>query len=248
MAKLHELLAVDTSLKSQVDKARGDLLNTFEKKRHHFSKKLITFKPLAEDAAPITEEQLDLQTTVARELAWIRGLWAPAIDTSAQIAEANTTARADVVLNNGRVLLKDVPATSLLELEKRVSEVHTLVSQVPTLDPAKGFTPDPSEGPGIFKAREETKTRTQKQPKPIVLYEATKEHAAQVQLLSLDVPTGTIHQQEWSGLITTAEKADMLERVEELRRAIKAARARANEVIVPKISIGDTLLSYVFGA
>lgn len=246
--KLHELLAVDATLKAQVDKARSDLANTFEKKRHHFTEKLVTFKPSAEDAQPSTEEVLDLQTTVTRELRWLRDLWTPALDTAARIAEGNTRARADVVLSDGTVLLQDLPATTLLELEKRVNEVQALVAAIPTLDPAKGFTPDPDHGAGIFRAREDVRVRTSKQAKPVVLYEATKEHPAQVQLISQDVPVGTIHQQEWSGLITTADKADMLERVERLRRAVKAARARANEVEIDKaVVVGNTLLGYVFG-
>jgi hypothetical protein len=249
MAKLHELLAVDSSLKGQADKARTDLVNTFDKKRHHFTEKTVTFRPLQEGAPALREDQLDLQTTVRKELSWLTGILSNALDVSYQISEANTAARADVVLEDETVILKAVPATTLLELEKRVNEIQQTVNAIPTLDPAKGFRPDEARGVGIFVARETFKTRTQKVTEPLVLAPATEKHPAQVQLIQRDIAIGHIHEQEWSALITVNEKAGMLERVEKLQRAVKRARARANEATVDtQKKIGATLLNYVFGA
>lgn len=247
MGKLHELLAAEGSAKTQADKCRSDLLNTFDKKKHHFGEKIVTFKPAVEGAGPVTEEQLDLQTTIKSELKWIKEHWSRALDAAYQIAESNTSARADVVLDNGTTLLTGLPATALLELEKRASEIHAFVSAIPTLDPVKGFKPDPDRGEGIFRAREEVRTRTKKTQRVLIKYEATKEHPAQTEVVSEDVPVGTLHTQEWSGLITPSQKGDMLDRAEGLRRAIKAARSRANEAKAAEAKIGDVLLNYVFG-
>lgn len=247
MAKLHELLAAEGTAKTQADKCRSDLLNTFDKKRHLFGEKVVTFQPSADGAQAVTEEQSDLQSTVKTELRWIADIWSKALDAAFQIAESNMGARADVILDNGEVLMRDVPATALLELEKRAGEVHALVTAIPTLDPAKGFKPDPDRGEGIFRAREEVRTRTKKTVRPIVKYEATKEHPAQVDLIQEDIPIGQIRAQEWSGLITPADKADMLTRAEELRRALKTARARANEAPAATMKIGKSLFGYVFG-
>lgn len=253
MPKLHELLAIEGPLKSQADKTRADLISTtFEKKRHLFQEKVETFTPVADGAPAVTESQLSLQTTVHHELEWISGIWSKALDAAFSIAEANTSARADVVLEDGKtVILKNVPATALLELEKRASEIQQLVAAIPTLDPAKGFVPDPDKGSNIYKAREDVRKRTQKTQIPLVLYAATKEHPAQVKEISVDLPVGTLQTQEWSGLITPAEKADMLDRAEQLGRALKAARSRANSIDVPTLNgnsaVGNTLLSYVFG-
>lgn len=246
--RLHELLAVDSNLRKQADATKADLINTFEKKKHHFTEKLVTFEPLEDGAPPVKEEVLDLQTTVGRELEWITEHVSKALDVSHQVAVANTQARADVVLENGTVLLKSVPATSLLELEKRVNEVRELVAAIPTLDPAKGYTPDTAKGTGIFAARGVTRTRTQKVQIPLELAKATDKHPAQVQLISKDVPIGTVTTLEWSGMLTVAEKGDMLDRVEMLARAVKKARSRANEteVDVTGLKIGTTLLKYVF--
>lgn len=246
MAKLHELLAAEGTVKTQADKTRTDLINTFDKKKHHFSQKVVSFVPNTEGAEKVTEEQLDLQTTVKQELKWIADIWTKAIDAAFQIAESNMQARADVILDNGTYLVRSVPATALLELEKRAAEIQALVAAIPTLDPAKGFKPDPDQGDGVYKAREVVKTRTKKTIRPIIKYEATKEHPAQVDLINEDIPVGTIREQEWSGLLTTAEKGEMLARAEEVRRALKTARSRANEAEASKATVADPLFSYVF--
>jgi hypothetical protein len=248
MGKLHEVLAVESQLKGQAQATRTDLKATFEKKRHLFERKVVTFQPSEEGAQPVTEQQSDLQSTIPQELKWIAGIWAKALDVSAQVAEANTVARADVVLDEGTTLLAGLPATALLELEKRAAEIQELVAAIPTLDPAKGFKPDPTEGPHTHRARDVVKTRTKKVPKVITLAQATPEHAAQAQLITEDVGIGTLLEQEWSGLFTPAQKGDMLERAESLRRAIKQARQRANDVEVskPTQSVGDVVFGYVF--
>lgn len=247
MPKLHELLAVNANLKGQADQCRQGLIETFNKKRHHFGEKLVTFQPIEEGAQPVTEEQSDLQTTVNKELAWVSDSIANSLDVAYQISRSNQTAVASIILEDGTTLASDVPATALLELEQRLSEIHGLASQIPTLDPAKGFRPDSDRGKDIYVARPDNRPRTKKTPKVLVLAPATDKHPAQVQVYNEDVPVGTQTTIEWSGLITPAAKSEILNRIEEVRRAVKAARSRANSVDVDtKARIGNRLLSYVF--
>ena len=248
MAKLHELLAVKENLDGQATKCRTELMSTFDKKRHHFEETRTNYTPDTEGAKMVVESHKDIQTTVAKEVEWISRILAKALDINFQIDVANSQAKADVVLENGTVLLKDVPATNLLQLERRMNEIKALVDQIPTLDPAKGFKLDLEKGKGIYKAREISKARTKKENKVLTLYQATKEHPAQTQLVSEDVKVGTIQEQEWSALITPAVKADILERVEEVARAVKRARAKANELDldVAGNKIGKKMLDYVF--
>jgi hypothetical protein len=246
MPKLHELLAAEGTAKSQADKCRTDLMSTFDKKKHLFGQKLVTFLGNTEGAVPVTEEQSDLQTTVPQELKWIGDIWSKALDLAFAIDLGNVTAKADVTLDDGSVLLKDVPATALLQLEKRANEIHAFIQAIPTLDPAKGFKLDADKGIGVYVAREDVKTRTKKVENFKVIVQPTKEHPAQAVKVVEDVPIGTIRTQEWSGMITPADKADMLNRAEELRRAFKTARSRANDVKVEAPKIGNTVFSYVF--
>src|SRR5262245_34056114 len=194
--KLFELLVVEGQLKTQATTTRTDLKATFERKRHLFEEKRKTFTPIDAGSEPVVEEQSDIQSTVPKELRWIAGLWSKALDASYQVTEGNALARADVVLDDGRVLLQAAPATALLELEKRAGEIRDLILAVPTLDPAKGFRPDPDRGKDIARARDVTKTRTKKVEEHLVVVPPTEQHPAQVAKVSRDLVTGTIQEQE----------------------------------------------------
>ena len=247
--KLHELLAVEGSLENQATKCRTDLIDTFNKKRHLFEEKRLVFQPNTEGAPAVTETQSDLQTTVQSELKWLESILVKSLDASYQVAVTNTRAAADIMLEDGTLLISGVPATALLELEKRIADVKLLIEAIPTLDPAKGFSLDTTREAGIYKAREIVKTRTRKTKVVMVLYKDTKEHPAQTQLVDEDVPVGKINEQEWSALMTPLTKSEYLNRVEILARAVRQARARANEAEVNlNAKIGEVLLTYVFGA
>ncbi len=248
MAKLHELLAVDSNLKVQADKTRTELRKTFTDKKHLFTEKKVVTTPLQEGVPGEVQVQSDIQTTVAKELEWLSGHLAKSIDVSYQIGVANQSAKADIVLENGATLLSNVPATVLLELEKRVKEMMDLIQAVPTLDPAKGFTEDTARGKGYYRARDVIKTRTQKVQKALVLYPATTEHPAQTQLVSVDEPVARLEEQEWSSCITVAAKAELYDRAEAVLRAVKKARSRANDIQVDtEATIGAVLTKAVFG-
>lgn len=249
MAKLHELLAVKDSLRNQAETCRADLKNTFEKKTNHFFKRIVTFKSLKEGEPDKVEDQLGLQTTVSKELAWIGEKVAKSIDVAFQIDVANTTASSDVVLDDGMVILTKVPSTALLQLQKRLDEIQDLVKNIPTLDPSKGFVPDADEGTGIYRARDLVRPRTQKQFDYIVMQAPTDKHPAQIKELNIDKLVGETLTQEWCSMITVAEKSAMIDRVEELTRAVKRAMASANEAEVNTKSarVGKRLLDYVFG-
>lgn len=248
MAKLHELLAVNSNLAGQATKVLTELKATFEKKRHLFEEKKVVFLADEENSAPVVESQSDIQTTVAKELKWISEHLAKQVDTAHAIDVANTSAKADVLIEGADTpLLKDVPATTLLQLEKRLTEWKSLLIAIPTLDPAKGFTQDQVRGKGYYQAREVVKTRTKKKNVVLELAPATDKHPRQAQVFAEDFPIGKIQEQEWSSLITPAEKTELIERAEALYRAVAAARSKANEAHVDtkNLKIGDTLLGYI---
>lgn len=252
MAKLHELLAVNGNATQQAVRIATEIRALFTGKRHHFLKSVTVSRPLNEaDGGETVEEQSEIQTTVNKELRWALPILAEAMDINHQIVVGNLTAKADIVMPDGTVLLAGVPAQTLLELEKQMGKIKEILDVVPTLDPAKGYSRDDSMGEGIYAAREVTKTRTKKIVKPFVKYEATKEHPAQVDIVSEDVPVATVTTKSWSGELTVEQKASMLERLDVMTRAIKAARSRANENVVdPKLpgnKIGETLLKKIFG-
>lgn len=248
MAKLHEMLAVENDLRTQADSTRSELAKTFVGKGHHFTKKLVTYKPNKVDEPDKVESQLALQTTVHKELDWIGEKIAKVIDSGHQIDIANMSASANVILEDETLFFETIPATSLLRMEHRLTEVRDLIHAIPTLDPSKNFLPDPNEGDGIFKARDSERIITEKKVEWVTMVPATDRHPAQTKDWIADRPIGVQITQEWSSCITVAEKADMLDRVEELIRAVKKARARANdqEFDVKRNKIGEKILSYIF--
>ena len=143
MPKLHELLAVQDTTKKQADKCLADLSHTFEKKENHFAKRIVTYTPVAEAGKQETEVQLEIQTTVPKELAWLRGIITKSIDVGYQIDEGNMQARASIEID-GKILAKDVPVTALMRLEHQIDAIFTFAQKIKTLDPSQGFTPDPS--------------------------------------------------------------------------------------------------------
>lgn len=249
MPKLHELIAVENDAREQSAATRKELAETFKNKRHLFSEKRVTYYSNEAGVAPRTEEQSEINSTVADEIAWITGIFGKAIDLGFQVDEGNTKARGDIILDDGEtVIARDVPATALLQLEKRLGDLFALIEAIPTLDPAKGFKPDPNRGEGYYLAREIRRPRTQKVPKVITKAVATVEHPAQAEVYYIDEEVGYAIEQEWSSLITPAKKGEYLERVEALKRAVKAARARANEVPVDTKAtvIAKKLFDHVF--
>lgn len=246
--KLHELLAVDSNLKGQAHKTRTELGNTFSKKSHLFSEKRVTHTFNETERPDEIKEQTTLQSKVTDEITWITGILAKAFDVSFAIDMANTVAKADIILEDATVLAKNVPATALLQLEKRVKEVLELIKQIPTLDPAKGFETDAARGKGVYKAREIVNPRTEKVQEWKVIVPATDKFPAQAQQVTQDVRIGHAQTLEWSSLITPATKADLLERGEAMLRAVSQARARANEVSIDTAQnkIGKQLLDYIF--
>lgn len=246
--KLHELLAVKDNLRSQAETCRNDLKGTFEKRTQHFTERVTTYNPKAENELPKTEESVAMQTTVSKELKWIQEKLVKAIDVNHQIEVSNCSATADVILDNGALLLTGMPSASLLQLQKRLMEIVDLVKAIPTLDPAKGFQPDKDKGAGIYRANETVRDRTHKEFKFVVMVPANDKHPAQVEKMNVDVPVGVLTTQEWSSLISVADKAEMLDRAEHLLRAVKKATARANEreVQIEGNRIGDRVLDYIF--
>lgn len=252
MPKLHVLLAIQDNLKGQATKIMTDLKATLHSKRHLFEETRKSFQPTVEGVAnPLgaeVTEQKDIQTTVVKEVSFLTKHLAKGIDIGYQVDVANMSARADLVTEDGEILVKNMPATSLLQLEHRVKELKQVVVAIPTQDPAKGFRPATDREFGIYVAREVRKKFTQKKDEVIVLYPATKEHPAQTALKAYDVPVGHILEQEWSSLITPGKKSELLDQVEVLERAVKMARAKANEVSIEQAEnrIGQTLLDFVF--
>lgn len=240
--RLNQVIAVEKSAKGRI---MGEVTRMHQQLQKPgllsgFSK---TWQKRDEEGDDYPPERQRVQL-VANELLRQAGrLLGELFDLTATKDLANTRARADVVVN-GEVLLEQVPATFLLFLEKQLTDLRTFVGAIPVLDPAEDWTLDPATD--LWRTESTQTTRTKKVQRPIVLYPATEEHPAQTQLISEDVVVGVWNTVKTSGALPEPRKAQLLERIETLSRAVKQARETANAVEAPEQQVGGKLFEFLF--
>ncbi|MBX7222308.1 MAG: hypothetical protein K1Y36_20330 [Blastocatellia bacterium] len=241
MPKLNQIIAVEKGVKSRVyseftelHKAsqKGDLFNGFVK----------TYRKRDEEGEDYPPERKKVQLNAVNVMTHAANLLTEMFDVTATKDWANCHAVADVEVD-GQVLIKGAPATFLLFLEKQIADLRTFVEKLPVLDEADDWTRD--ENMGLFKTAPIATHRTKKVQRPIVLYEATKEHPAQTQIISEDVTVGYWDTVKHSGALPAPWKQAWLGRIEKLSKAVKYAREQANSVEAERKEIGKKIFDYL---
>lgn len=250
MAKLHEILAVAKGLQTTAKQTNEETKKTFNAKDAHFIGTTREIRHFAEaDTNLNTDEHKDMVDTVFSKLTYNAGANIKAWDAYLQREATNQQAKADIVIDDAGaplVLAAGVPATVLLGLETKLAELRDVYNAIPTLAPGPTWVADDTRGKGVYRsAHSDVTFRTRKTVKPVVMSPATPQHPAQVQAVQEDVPVASITIQSWSGMITTAQKSDLLGRIDRLLRAVKQARARANNTEAVKGQIGKALINFI---
>lgn len=240
--KLHELLAVEQDRKHKANQAIGEAKNVFVKKDHFFDGMLKHYVSLEEDSEQIPDETKEMVTTVKDRLQHALDTVIVAIDAHLSKEETNASNTAKAELKIGETSLGTFSATSLLALESHLSKVKELYLAIPTIDSTKKWDLDPKDN--VYKSQE-LKFRSVKRPKVVVKYEATEKHPAQTELLYLDFQVGKYETTYLSGKITPTQKSQLLKRIDDLLEGVKVARAKANNVEVNNIKIGEKLFDFI---
>lgn len=247
MTKLHEILAIESSLEKAATNLTQESVRTFGKDNLFSgeSKTLEMFRE--EDQNQNSSEFRKLETTVLENLEYLVKPVGDWLNVILQKDCTNQIAKADIILDDGTIIAKDIPATFLLGLESKLNKLREMYLQIPTLDPGIEWEIDPLERKGIYKAKNETVAfKTKKDTEFKVAYEATKEHPAQVHALEVTINVGKYTTKKWSGKVSSLEKAKMITRIDTLLKATKRARMRANDIKVDtSIKIGEILLNYI---
>jgi hypothetical protein len=241
--KLNQVLAIEKGTKSRV---YGEVttMNASAQKPALFNGFAKVYKPKEEEGEQFPPESSRVQMNAREMLQSLSRLLAELCDVTASKDWANCNAKADVVVD-GKVLVAKAPATYLLFLEKQLNDVQTFVTNLPTLDPAEEWRFD--EQANLYKSDASKTARTKKVQKPIVLYDATKEHPAQTQLITEDVTIGHWDTVKQSAALPVRRRAEVLERIEKLIKAVKFAREEANAQEAPDVRVGDAIFSYLVG-
>ena len=245
MSQLHELLAVEPDLKTSAEQMIGDALNTFTKKPDHFKGQVrtVTYFDTAREGENTSDEKA-LVTTVDDKLDYALGFLGKYYDALLQKEATNQEAKADLVVD-GTTIATGLPSTFLLGLEARLKSLRDVLIAIPTLEPSIKWSEDLAAGAGIFSAPPTATMKTEKVHTSKVLYEATKEHPAQIKELSEDKPVARVETLNTSGMWTPARKAATIERLDKLLRATKKARQRANTQEVVDRTVSKELFAYV---
>jgi hypothetical protein len=246
-SKLHELLAVFADTTNAAQAIQNETVNTFAKKADHFRGQTRTVK-FFEDGreGENTVDTKEVVTTVHEKLEHASKILGRHYDALLQLEDGNSRAKADVVID-GTVLVADAPATFLLGMENRLKNLRDVFAAIPTLEPSVKWEANAASGGRIFDAPPATTFKTEKTLKSRVLYEATKEHPAQIQQWNEDVPVARIETSHVSGMITPLDKSLMLGRVDKLLSAVKKARQRANAVEVNNRHVAKDFFDYIIG-
>ncbi|HVK10241.1 MAG TPA: hypothetical protein VM597_15855 [Gemmataceae bacterium] len=243
MPKLNQVNAIVTARKGDAEKAVTEMYKLIQKEQL-FAGRERTYRPTDElNGQRLPPESQKVQQRADDLVRQAVAKWTELWNLVYTQDTGNQKAKADIVVD-GKVLLKDVPVTSLLFLDKQVNDLETFVSKLPTPDPAEEWTHDPNSG--LLRSRATESLRTSKEPTVIVKYEATKEHPAQTEIYTKDIPVGTWTQILYSGCIQADRKNALLSRIKKLQEAVKIAREQANMIEVERMKAGEPLLAYVF--
>ena len=246
--ELHAVLAVVDDKKKFVAAILGEAATLFTKKEDNFEGHLKTYTPKAEDGDELPPDTKPVNTTVEEKLKYVFKSIASGVDTILEVEETNGSGNAKADLTIDGVSLGKFSATSLLSLERELSNVRTVCKEIPTTDPAREWTLDETVAvPGLYKSAEENRVRTIKIEEPVTLYPATDRHPAQTALRAKDIPVGIWHTIYRTGKMTPLKKSVLLSRIDNVLEIVKRARAQANSCEVVKVDVSSKIFEYILG-
>lgn len=243
MAKLNQLIAVSKTVKNDVN-------TTFTNGYHAIQRTTglaglsRQYTPRFEDGEQLSGESVRVQVKVPEVIAAVEESLARLFDLTATIDTTNQDAKAPIVVN-GKNLTPALSVSTLLFLEKQLTDLATFVRKLPLLDQAESWTVYENED-GVFASEPVTSQRTKKIPRNHVKAAATDKHPAQVEVYHEDTVVGDWRTVKFSGAIPHKRAKAMLHRINLLSAAVKQAREAANMTDVVDVKIGAAILSYVF--
>jgi hypothetical protein len=127
-----------------------------------------------------------------------------------------------------------------------LSELRKVFEGIPTLAPGVSWKSDEQNRDGVYVTEHTEKSfKTEKDVQFKEASPATKEHKAQIATLDKVTNVGEYETTKWSGMYSPKRKAEVLDRLDVLRNAVKKARMRANNTEIVDVQIGEVLLNFI---
>lgn len=170
----------------------------------------------------------------------LTGKW----DTALTLDTAQGAAKADVVVD-GEVVLTGVPVRHLVYLEGELTKLENLVEKLPELDAVQDWT-DENVEPGQWRS----KVPREDDLKAKVMFNWHKGNGTptiqeQVEIMTRDEVVEYNTTVNYSGALPRQRKALLLERMRNLRIAVKMAREEANSATVTPLHEGADLFGWI---
>ena len=240
--KLNQIIAVANGKKTQCEKALTEVYQKVQKPELFYGISRF-YQPTDDGGETLPSEQKMPQYNVKDAVDSAISTLSELINVIATQDYANTEAKSDVVVDD-KVVLKNVPVTHLLFLEKQLVDVNTFIGKLPVLDTADVWTYN--QDVDYYKTDVTKTNRNVKKFRNHVKAEATEKHPAQVDVYTEDVKVGEWNTVKFSTCIDAKRKNELLSRVKKLSEAVKFARENANSLVVTKVDNATEFLGYIF--
>lgn len=247
-----------TTLLNQIIAVRTGVRGDSEKKltRHHhmlqrtelLSGLSRTYTPHDSEGFVHPSETTNVQLKVPAVLREVAADLTQLFDVTAAMDWTNQSACADVVLLAGDepvTLLRDVPVSYLMFLEKQLTNLETLVRKLPVLPATENWTFDPAKD--FYKSDPVGTVKTNKVRRAHIVVPEGK-FPAQAETYTEDIPVGTWTTVKFSGALPANEVNTTLNRITSLMQAVKFAREQANMTVVVDPKPGRRIFDYLFPA
>lgn len=242
--KLCQIVAVQKGLQARTSHAVTEIYHGLQK-APLFSGLSRKYTPIEDGGDELPPESTLVQKNVEFMLADVAKHLTELFDVVATKETANMSARAAVVLD-GQAITPELPVPYLLFLEKQLTDLRTVVSKAPVLDPAELWTPDAENG-GFRTAPVKT-VRNRKEQSVLVKYPATDKHPAQTEVISVDKNAGYWETTKFSGALPRERRAEIVARIDAMSDAVKRAREEANSMEVEQVTVGANIFRHLLGS
>lgn len=242
MPQLSQLLAIYDGRKTR---AREAITKGYHqvKRPNLFAGISRTYRPLEDGGETFPSELSPVQLRADEVVEEAISFLAPLFDAVIAMDTTNGVARANVEVD-GVTLLENVPATTLLFLDKQLVDLRTFVAALPVLDPSEEWIK--SEIRNLYETPPVETNRTKKIPKSEIIVPPTDKHPAQVTTWQEDVTVGFWKTVKSSGAKPAHEVTEIIKRIDSLREAVKYAKEKANSVEVQDAKMGQAVMAYLF--
>ncbi len=248
-SKLHQVLAVEKELAAQSKTILTETVKVFKEPSlfNGFVKTLKMFDSSREDEEASQRTFNNITTDVMSRVNYAIPFLTRHLDCIFQKEATNGIAKASVMIDGTGVLLKDVPAVTLLRMEKELAAYRAVFAKIPTQQAGIDYVLDESMPGAIYKTAEQVKTqKIEKNIEFRVAAKATEQHPAQIKELMINEQVGEYTETKWTGCITSKKKMEIMSKFEILIQAVKIARSKANNAEIVKVDSTKNMLEWIF--